>query len=237
MSYYEDAINQLQLITENYGNKEIKEVYQKEIEKVFLGIYIINYLSNRIELEKFFDYQYYKVSFSCLLESFSLILSNHPRGSSLVLRSALENFIKYIIEVSNSLKNIKYPINDRSYSENKKNLECIIKDYYNDDLKQNSISLNSQMETYYKKLSGLSHSLTSESKNNVISYFSDIKILNNDNLKIVFDKFLNIIKQMFGFCIIICEPSLKNWDSYDLNKVLRIVFGKSRTNCFLSMLK
>lgn len=237
MSHYEDAIKQLELILNNRVNKDIKILYEKELKKTFLGIYAINYLSNRIEINNFFISSYYDVTFSCLLESFSLITNNYPRGSSLVLRSGLENFLKYIIETLNNINKSNYIINDRSYSENKKTLETIINDKYILSLKEQSISLNSKMETQYKKLSALSHSLVPESKNNTINYFSEIDVVSKSNLDIVFENFLSIVNQMFSFCIIICQSSLKSWDSIDLEKILRMVFGKHRTLCFLTMLK
>lgn len=238
MSYYEDAIEQLQLIFKNKGNENIKTVYGAKLEKIFLGIYAINYLSNRIEIESLFISNYYNVSFSCLLESFSVIINNYPRGSSLVLRSGLENFIKYIIETLNSIYNVNHIIHDRSYTANKKTLETIVKDkFIIISLKQQSISLNSKMETQYKILSALSHSLIPESKNNTMNYFSEVDVLNVSNLNIVFEQFSNIVYQMFSFCLIICQPSLKSWDSTDLEKILRIVYNKRKTLSFLTMLK
>lgn len=237
MSYYEDAINQFESILYNRGNQNVKDLYKDKLKKIFLGIYSINYLSNRIELDNFFSTDYYNISFSCLLEAFALILNNYPRGSSLVLRSSLENFVKHIIETSNKIYTSNYDINDRSYTENKKTLENIIKDKYEMSLKERSIRLNSQMECYYKRLSALSHSLIPESKNNTISYFSEVSIINNVNLDIVFDKHLEIIKAIFGFSIMICQSSLKNWESVDLQKILRMVFSKGKSERLLKSIK
>lgn len=237
MSYYEDGIKQFKQVMEQHRNENIKDVYNKRLEKIFLGIYAINYLSNRVELNKFFISNYYNVSFSCVLESFSLILNNYPRGSALVLRSGLENFVKYVIEVSNNISGSNYTINDRSYSENKKTLEIIIRNKYVAFLQERSISINSQMETYYKLLSGLSHSLVPESKSNTISYFSEIYVVNNTNVELVFEKLLNIIKEMFEFCVILCQPSFKEWDSYDLEKIFRLVFASDKSKKLLTLLK
>ena len=233
MSYYIDAIFQLERILEHNGNKGIVNLYQKEIEKIFCGIYIINYISNRIEFRNLFNSDYFEVSFSCLMESFSLILNNYPRGASLVLRSSLENFIKFIIQAANN----DFKINDRSYTANKTTLDEIIKTQYSEELRDQSISLNSKMEGIYSSLSGLSHSLTPESKNNTMDYFSDLNIVNKEYICIVLEKTSEVITQMFSFCIIICQPSLKIWDSWDLQKIFRMVFGKSKTQTFLKMLK
>ncbi|WP_039652370.1 hypothetical protein [Clostridium tyrobutyricum] len=237
MSYSEDAIKQFKLILNQYGNTNIKEIYRDNLMKVFCTIYAINYLSNRIDLQNFFNSNYYKISFSCLLESFSLILNNYPRGTSLVLRSSLENFIKHLIETSNNINGKQYSIHDRSYSRNKKTMEEVINNEYVSSLKEKSISLNSQMETQYKRLSGLSHSLTIESKNNIVKYFSDIAVLNKDNLDTVFEKLFAVLDQIFSFCIIICQPSLKEWDSHELGKILKMTFGARKTESFKKMLK
>ena len=93
------------------------------------------------------------------------------------------------------------------------------------------------MEGIYSSLSGLSHSLTPESKNNTKDYFSDLNIVNKEYICIVLEKTSEVITQMFSFCIIICQPSLKIWDSWDLQKIFRMVFGKSKTQTFLKMLK
>ena len=237
MSYYEDAIEQFELILNSNGNENLKDIYRDELRKIFLGIYSINYLSNRIEIENLFRSNYYSVSFSCLLESFSLIINNYPRGSSLVLRSCLENFIKHIMETLNIIYKSNYIINDRSYSKNKKTLETIINDNYVYSLKEQSISLNGKMETLYKNLSALSHSLVPESRNNTIIYFSETNVVNESNLDIVFEKFLSIVNQVFSFCIIICQPSIKYLASVDLQKLFRMVFGRKKTLSFLKILK
>lgn len=236
MNYYEDAMSQLRSILQGNVNNEIKSLYLKEIEKIFCGIYIINYVSNRIELKKFFNSAYFGVSFSCLIESFSLLLNNYPRAALLVLRSCLESFIKFIIEVYSKGN---FEINDRSYRANKSTLDKIITDTddFPESFKEEGISLNSKMEAEYSRLSGLSHSLTPEIKNNTINYFSDLNKVNNENIKLALERFLNVINHVFSFCIIICQPSFKNWDTFELDKIFRMVFGQRRTKTFLKLVK
>lgn len=233
MSYYEDATSQLRLILNDNGNRQIISLYKHEIEKSFCGIYIINYISKRIEFREIFSSDFFNVSFSCLIESFSLIINNYPRGASLVLRSGLENFIKFIIAASNN----DAQINDRSYTGNKGTLDRIIKARYADTLMLEGLRLNSKMETEYSKLSALSHSLTPESISSAIDYFSDINIVNENYVDLVFERMLRVINQMFSFCIIICQPSFKVWDSSDLERIFRMAFGQRKTQTFLRLVK
>ncbi|WP_313757089.1 hypothetical protein [Tissierella sp.] len=234
MSYYKDATLQLTDVLKKDVNREIITLYNDEIEKIFCGIYIINYISKRIELKEYFNSDYFNISFSCLMEAFSLALNNYSRASLLVLRSCLENFLKFIIEVINDPS---FEINDRSYSANKSTLDKAIEKHYLGKLKEESISLNSKMDKKYSMLSGLSHSLTEESKNNIIDYFSDLDIINKENIKITLIEILEIINQIFSFCIIICRTNFNQWDSLDLKKIFRMVFGQSKTRSFLSLVK
>lgn len=101
MSYYEDSIKQLETILDIHKEDLVKNKFSKKIKDIFNKIYAINYLSKRIEVRNNFKNDYYDVCFSCLLEAFSLIIKNYPRAASLVLRSCIENYQKFIIEYHN----------------------------------------------------------------------------------------------------------------------------------------
>lgn len=237
MSYYEDATCQLKSILNGYTNEEIKTTYKKDLEKIFLCLYAINYIQGRTEVKGNFNCDYYRISFSCLIESFSLIINNHPRAASLVLRSGLENFIKFIIFINNKKNDENYSINSRSYTANKNTLSCIIDKKYSAFFRDETNSLNSKMEAEYKKLSALSHSLVPESKDNTMKFLSEIKTLNKKNTEVVLEKIKKVELYIFSFCIILCKTSLKNWQSDELGKILRLVFGKPRTKTFLKNIK
>lgn len=234
MGYYNDAISQLESILKYNANKEIVSLYKQNIEEIFCGIYMINYVSNRIEFKKRFSSDYFNISFSCLIESFSLILNNYPRGASLVLRSSLENFIKFIIQANNKTN---FKIDDKIYTNNKATLDRIIEAQDIEPLKKQYFRANSKMQKEYDNLSGISHSLTLESKSNTVDYFSDLSIVNKNSMILVLQKIKNIINQMFVFCIMIGQPSFKIWDSFDLEKIFRMVFGKKKTRTFLKLIK
>lgn len=235
--YNSDIQSQLNKILATSRNKMIKNEYKIELDKIFSDIYAINYLRNKAETKRYFNTNYFKVTYSCLLESYSLILNNYPRGASLVLRSALENFIKHIINIINSEYGKSYDINDRSYSSNKVTLEKIISDVLKPSFKKINIEINGQMERQYKELSGLSHSLTPESISNTFEYFFDLDNLNRKNVDVVIDKFTQVSRVIFSLSVILCEPSLKLWEMDELEGILNIVFGKRKRETYIKKIK
>lgn len=239
MSYYEDSIKQLKTILDVHLDVIVKNEFPKEIQKIFMKIYAINYLSNRIEVRDNFKSDYYDVCFSCLLEAFSLMIKNYPRGSLLVLRSCIENYEKFIIEYHNTnISSNVYNIDDRSFSANKGTLDKVINDNYKNAVKEKGLSLNTKLQIKYNSLSGLSHSLVPESRNNTLKYFSDLLTLNENMVKDVLNELSEISKYIFIFQTIICKESLKFWDSNELYKLFRLVIGKDRpTQKYISILK
>lgn len=236
-NYISDIENQFKIIlTNSYTNIVIDE-FENELFNIFKHIYLINFLKNRIELGRFFDTEYMNISISCIIESFSLLLNNYPRGSSLVLRSSLENFLKHLISKHNFFIEVNYTISDRNYTANKLTFETIIDRHFKEVFKSDGKSLNSKMESSYKKLSGISHSLVTESKNNLLIYFSDLCVINPNNISQVIDIYNKIIICIVENILILCEPSLKCWELMEVQKLLRIVFGSRKTKSYLDKIK
>ena len=100
--YNKDIDLQFAKILATSRSEMMKSKYSEELAEIFFFFFSINYLRNKVETKRYFNTTYFKITYSCLLESYSLILNNYPRGSSLVLRSALENFIKHVINIINS---------------------------------------------------------------------------------------------------------------------------------------
>ena len=236
-NYSSDIAIQVNKVFETTGSDLIKERYELELIEVFSYIYAINYLKNKVELKKYFDSTFFKITYSCLLESYSLILNNYSRGSSLVLRSALENFTKHIIHIVNSEYNEVYPINDRSYSINKTTLEKVINERIKENFKQLSKEINGKMEREYRILSGLSHSLTPESINNTLNYFFDLRNVNDENVSLVLGKLKEVCMLIFSLLVILCEPSFKLWNKDELENILLIVFGRRKTSSYINKIK
>lgn len=241
MNYIEDAINQFNNISKSYSNNVI-DIYKDDIINIFYSIYELNYICNRIEVRKFYDSNYFNVSFSCLLESFSLVLDNYPRGAALVMRSSLENFLKYIIEFYNKYESCEeFSIDDRKYTCNKVTLTEIIGKIYNmgeisEQVKSECLSLNGKMESIYKKLSGISHSLVPENRN-TISYFDEIRNVKENYIQIIIGNLNDIANIFISFTLILGIKSFKNWNSDDLREVIGISFGKKKSNTYIKMLK
>ena len=236
-NYNEDITYQFEKICDNFTYKIVSDEYEEDMKRIFSKIYAINFLKNKVETKKFFSTEYFKIVYSCLLESYALILNNYIRGTSLVLRSSLENFIKHLIETINHLYNQNYNIDDRVYGKNKITLEEIINNMIKDELKGDSYSINSRMESQYRSLSGLSHSLTQQSRDNIVDYFSSLNKINKPNIELVIGKFDLVLDSIFELSIIICEPSLKEWDSFELEKILKIVFGQRKSESYKLKLK
>lgn len=226
MRMISDYQDQLQTILHSQGNEFIKREYSAKIEENFSYLYALNVIARRIELVKFFDTQYFSIAYSCLIESFSLVLDNHSRGSSLVLRSALENFLKNVVQIAG---NNSYRINDRSYSANQQTLESIIDNEYPDKYRELFKKTNAQMNRIYGILSGLSHSLTPESQNNMLSFFSDSKTISRDRIDFVFDNMKLVLEYIFTSSLLISRTSLELWDRSTLKDVLSLVYGTKRT--------
>lgn len=232
-SYYQDASEQFDKIISKKNSILLNNKYTIPIKKIFLKIYAINYIQNRVEVRKRFTSDYCKVGFSCLLEAFLLILDNYIRGSELVLRSSLENYLKFIIY---SLDNEK-EINDRSYTINKTRLTIIINSKFSGYFRRRADSINGSMEANYKKLSAISHSLVTESKQNMITYVNQIDIINEQSTNSVINRFDDILKYVLEYYVIICKDSMRKWITDDLNKLLRLSFSKGKVDNLIFELK
>lgn len=228
----QDCFEQFKQVTSNINNKSIIETHSEDVKKAFSYLYIINFISKKVELKRFFNTTYYNVSYSCLIECFTLLLEGYPRGSALVLRSSLENFVKSVIEV---VGQGTYSINDRSYSVNRQTLDNIIENEYPEKYKALFKRTNAQMHNLYGKLSGLSHSLTPESQNNLLKFFSDISITSKDNIDTVVEKFLSILEYIFQASLLVARTSLEVWERGNLEEVVSFVFGKKRSASTLTL--
>lgn len=236
-NYNLDMSNQFEKILGTSNHEILKASYRNELEKIFCIIYAINYLKNRVEVKRFFQTDYFRIAYSCLLEAYSLLLNNYSRGSALVLRSALENYLKHTLKIINELYEESYKINDRSYSVNKGEFEKVINNILKVSFKQECKTINGKMEAEYKQLSGLSHSLTPESINNTLYFFFDINDINKKNIDIVIDKFIKVATQIFSLSIILCEPSLRLWDKMELETLLDFVYGSKKKNSYIKMIR
>lgn len=239
MSRFDNDINfQFNKIIDESSNILLIESNKQSLSRIFNNIYAINYLKNSAELKVFINTEYFSITYSCLIETFSLILNNYTRASSLVLRSAIENYIKHLIQIINNEYDCNYNIHDRRYSDNKSTLEMIILKEMKDCFKNDANSVNGRLDKNYNELSGLSHSLTENSRSNIIAYFNDItNKLDKVNINNIIIKLEETTFDIFMLLIIMCQPSFKHWVSTELESVLKIVFGVRKTKTYIENLK
>lgn len=212
-------------------NSVILKPYEADFFSVYKQIFFINYLANRVETKNFFDTDYYKISFSCLVEANLALLSNYSRGSSLLLRSSLESMLKHLIITLD--KNSE--IDDRQYS---KNYDALKKSKStNSKIKERVLLLNEKMKSLYSNLSSISHSLTELTNENVYKYFSDNRDLNKKSVSAIMNFFEQLVNYTVEISLYLSLCSLENWDTEDLDSLLSLVYGNKRKEKMIRFIK
>lgn len=208
---------------------------ESEILDIFKRIHSINYLSFRTEVSETFNNIYYKMTLSSIKEAFLLFNNNFVRAASLVLRSGIENYLKFLLHHQD------LPIHKRVFQVNHNTLNDYLKTNYHTkpNYQKSLTTLNARLLSYYKKLSGLSHSLTKESKFFIITFLEDIH-----TPKEYSSKKKNFLKLYIGFLetvnlynLFYCTYSLKNWNLDHLKQLLSINMGNKRLERILKVIK
>lgn len=206
--------------------------FSPETEGIYKNIYTINYLSKRRELKRFFDSDYFRITYSSLLEAFHLALNSYFRGSAYIIRNSLECYFKFSIQIA---KKDSYSINDRVFVENKKTFHKLAEEVYPPYFKDLVIGNISRLEKIYSDFSGLSHSLTTSSIQSVLLYFSDVG--NNIALK---DEILKNLKLYTDYMIqnflSLLYPSFIKWDKLELEELFTFVFPRKAVKRYLSFI-
>lgn len=230
MNLYNILEDEYNKVTNRYSNSASLTYNKNEVKKLFSFLFTINFLKNRIELKKnFFSNKYFEITYSCLMESFLLVLDAHYRGSLLVARCALENSIKHSMSVNN-IPNIS----QRSYTENYNTFKC--HKTPNEQLNLLITKNNERKKTLYSKLSGISHSLTPDSLNLNIEYLL-YKQKENPPSNETLDKLTKCYEYIFLDFLFISYYSIEQWDSDLLLNILKIPFGKKRSMSLLKSIK
>lgn len=220
------------LIKHDYLKITDEEMKKKSYE-IFKGLFFLNYLSKRAELERFFVNDSIKVSMSCLVESIFMVYNNYNKVGLLILRSSIENYLKFQIEL---IGEGLYKVNDRNFTINKVEMEKIIKDRVHPKYKDIIKSNLSKNETTYSKTSALSHSLNAESKKSLIEYFAQIG--SSNELTEVCLKYLNTTVLSYSEVIVyICKESFFHWELTDLREILEIMFSPKKTQELIAFIK
>lgn len=216
----------------NLDDNKVYKLYSLKIESIFKYLFLINLFTSRIEFKKIFSVQYHKIAFSCLIEAYILVLDNRVRAANLVLRSSIENFIKQIIKTIS----VDECVNDKVYNINKSKLDKML-EQYNKYFDKKGKGLNTYFEREYGKLSGISHSLTNKSIENIIMAINDLEKINTHAITSTLDEFEEITKNMFEFLIIACHKKLKCWDNENLREIFRLAFGEKKIENMIRNIK
>lgn len=200
----------------------------KQSVKTYKYIFLLNLLKSRPELRKFWnDYLYWSISF--LYEAYVSANLGQKNGCYFLLRSSLENFVKFVCRAVGK----EEEISDHGF----KNNNHILTTY---DWPKNGLAFFSKVcyfQSMYNNFSKLSHSAIKINDQTPITYFSKI-VENFDN---EYNDAMNNIQKLSDFyvyfIIFVCKSSLEKWDTYDLTTILRITYTDKQTKMILKFIK
>lgn len=228
MNYREDSNSQFNVLKEKIIQKNIIDNFQYS-ERVYNVLYVINYFSNRVELRRAFSDEYFKMAFSCLIESTVLVTDGYPRATLLTLRNGIDFFTKFIIQHQiNSDESCNEVINLARYTPNKGAVDRILKTKSagDNDLWNNYKSINSKLETKYTEYSQLVHDLYPRIQINIATYFDEVINQDLEICQSVGKDLEEVFKSILFLMLIIQVNSLKNWDSHFLREILSLCLTK-----------
>lgn len=214
----------------NTNLKRLDENKQKCVYDIFKALYLLNLLKNSVELKTDCNNIYFKNAFSCLIESFILMIDNQIRAAYLVLRSSIESFMKFIIlKLRETVENFNYKIDDRSFSKNKNTIDHIItnNDYLNIF---GTSSLILTLKNKYGCFSSLSHSSTDLIENFNPEYLLNAKNISDSSLMLFYKHFLETIIVYIKLFIPIFISSFKEWDSSSLTCKLELILSRNQAS-------
>lgn len=215
--------------------------HKERIQDVFGYIFVINLFKNRVETKKYYKNNYSTV-FSLLLEASYAIVSGQCRGALLLLRSAQEANFRYSLLLERKFileqdSNRKFKKLDFRFLSTK---NCFIQDIEPTLCKEKYSLYYQTIErnlTWYKKLCSVVHSQGSSQPVLDITYLSRLSsdtIINSDEY---FKLFTNTLSDIFLLNFIVMRDSLIHWDTYELRNILKIAYGKKKTESLLKFIK
>lgn len=205
-----------------------RTVKPKSFQKSYNHIATINLLYSRPELNRFWnDYLNWSISF--LLKAYISASLGQNDACNLLLRSSLENFVKFIV-VAIGKEDF---INDRGFKDN--NHILVTNSWLNDELGISNIVKTFQSK--YNDFSKLSHSAINLDKENLFQYFDK----NNETFKSNYLHSMNEIRSLsknyIYLMLYICKPSFKNWNTNDLVEILKLIYNPKQVTTILDYLK
>lgn len=214
---------------------------EEEIKKIFGYIFVINYLKNRAETKRYFGSEF-NMTFSLLLESNYALLTGQCRSALLLLRSAQEANYRFVLEREREFmlgKNSKLSFEslDFRFIETKRKF---VNDLQNSLDRSEFPEYYSSIErsyTLYQQLSGVVHSQSKIMPVMSVEYFSSLHEETIVDKQKYFDLFSASLNEMFILIFFMLRESLNNWDSYVLYELLRILYGKKRSQSLIKLVK
>ncbi len=208
--------------------KSSQNLPTKRIEKTYKYIFLLNLLKSRPELKTFWNnYLHWSISF--LYEAFVSASLAQKHGCYFLLRSSLENFVKFICEAIGKGK----AINDQGFKDN----NHILTTYNWPKNNLNLLSKVCSFQTMYNNFSKLSHSAVKLNNQDPIPYLGKIV----ENFDSEYNDAMSSIQKLSNFymyfIIFICKSSFKKWDTDDLISLFKISCTNNQTKTILNFLK
>lgn len=225
--YIEDINDQYSKLLK-YMNIPIKSLNDNYFP-IFKKIYAIKLLISRPELKIFIVNDYTDAYFNFIIEAFICILRNEKNASSLLLRSAIENFLKLTLETLN------LNINNRSFSENHKKLNGFLDEtiYIQLTIKSNA----STLQRHYSVLSAVSHSYTNLNKQAIFKSFTNSLKTDISKSDTIIKSWNEVLDSTFIIMIMLSSTSIKKWDTDDISNYLKLIMGEKKKNKILKNIK
>ena len=201
----------------------------KYIKCLYRKIYLLNLLKNRSELADKTCNNYFKVSFSCILESFHLFINKDLRAAYLVLRVSIESYLKFVLLNFINNYNLKHKVNERNFSINYDLLIDILSDTKELDCFNIEHSLE-VFSNYYSRLSSLAHANTNLIDNFNPEYLFEIPCHSEKIFKEFYNIFKTLVELYAKLLIPICLNSFVNWDLIVLKRILKVGLSNKAIN-------
>lgn len=211
------------------------------INDIFGYIFSLNYLKNKAETKNYFGSEF-EMTFSLLLESFYALITGQCRGALLLLRAAQEANFKFVLEkergiMLNDDPTLEFEKLDFRFKETKtKFIKDLKKCLDEDDFSEYYVSVERNLNLY-QRLSAVSHSVSKGTPITNVEYFSSLHndtIIDKDDY---FKLFHDVVDKIFLLNYFLIRESLINWDSYILQNLLRIMYGKRKTKTLIEIVK
>lgn len=222
-------------------NHQFLSINSAAINGIFGYIFSLSYLKNKAETKNYFDSEF-DMTFSLLLESFYALITGQCRGALLLLRAAQEANFKFVLEkergvMLNDDPTLEFQKLDFRFKETKRKFINDLKICLDeDDFSEYYDSVEKNL-FFYQKLSAVSHSVSSGTPITNVEYFSSLHNNTIIDRAEYFKLFDNVVDKIFLLNYFLIRESLINWDSYILEDLLRIMYGKRRTKTLIEIVK